>query len=166
MGSVNCVSRLVWHGKGGKAVARLKALDDMLLTKVGYEFSTLWWNLRTVSRYIRNNTHTLVNYGARFRKGLPIPQQHRRVGGEPGCEPLNGEAAADALDRRRGPLPGAGASRRPQWRAFAVETDCPDEGLAGNLTTRARPCVGEPLGWLTATICLPRFGSLSRASST
>jgi len=37
-----------------------------------YEFSTLWWNLNTVSGYLRNNAHTLVNYGARHRKGLPI----------------------------------------------------------------------------------------------
>jgi hypothetical protein len=63
---------LVWHGKGNKAVARLKALDDMLLGREGYEFSRLWWNLRTVSCYIRNNTQTLVNYDARHRKGLPI----------------------------------------------------------------------------------------------
>ena len=63
---------LVWHGKGGKAVARIKALDDMLLIRDGHEFSTLWWNLHTVSGYIRNNTHILVNYGARHRKGLPI----------------------------------------------------------------------------------------------
>ena len=63
---------LVWHGKGSKAVARIKALDDRLLCRDGYEFSRLWWNLRTVSCYIRNNTDSLVNYGARYRKGLPI----------------------------------------------------------------------------------------------
>ncbi|WP_433706436.1 ISKra4 family transposase [Paraburkholderia sacchari] len=63
---------LVWHGKGGKAVQRIKALDGRLLMREGYEFSTLWWNLNTVSCYLRNNAHTLVNYGARHRKGLPI----------------------------------------------------------------------------------------------
>jgi hypothetical protein len=63
---------LVWHGKGSQAVARLKALHDRLLTRDGYEFNTLWWNLRGVSGYLRNNAHTLVNYGARHRKGLPI----------------------------------------------------------------------------------------------
>ena len=36
---------LVWHGKGSKAVGRLKALDDRLLTRQGYEFSTLSMNL-------------------------------------------------------------------------------------------------------------------------
>jgi hypothetical protein len=51
---------------------RIKALDELLMANEAYEFSTLWWNLRTVSGYIRNNAHTLVNYGARYRKGLPI----------------------------------------------------------------------------------------------
>ncbi|WP_167760340.1 ISKra4 family transposase [Paraburkholderia pallida] len=63
---------LVWHGKGSKAVERIKALNGRLLTREGYEFSTLWWNLNTVSCYLRNNAHTLVNYGARHRNGLPI----------------------------------------------------------------------------------------------
>lgn len=63
---------LVWHGKGGKAVARIKALDDRLLARAGYEFSTLWWNLSRVGGYVRNNAGSLVNYGARHRRGLPI----------------------------------------------------------------------------------------------
>ena len=32
----------------------------------------LWWNLNTISSYLKNNARTLVNYGARHRKGLPI----------------------------------------------------------------------------------------------
>ena len=63
---------LVWHGKGSKAVERIKALDSRLLAREGYEFKTLWWNLNTVSSYLRNNARTLVNYSARHRKGLPI----------------------------------------------------------------------------------------------
>ena len=63
---------LVWHGKGGKSVARIKALDDMLMARKGYEDSTLWWNLHRVSGYLSNNAGTLVNYGARHRRGLPI----------------------------------------------------------------------------------------------
>lgn len=63
---------LVWHGKGSQAVERLKALDDRLMQRAGHEFSTLWWNLRGVSGYLRNNENTLVNYSARYRKGLPI----------------------------------------------------------------------------------------------
>ncbi|NPT45236.1 hypothetical protein GNZ12_28720 [Paraburkholderia sp. 1N] len=37
-----------------------------------YEFSTLWWSLNTVSGHLMKNAHTLVNYGALHRKGLPI----------------------------------------------------------------------------------------------
>ena len=63
---------LVWHGKGRKSVARIKALDASLLSRQGYEYSTLWWNLRRLYFYIDNNAGTLVNYGARYHKGLPI----------------------------------------------------------------------------------------------
>ncbi len=63
---------LAWHGKGGKSVARIKTLDASLLARQGYEGSTLWWNLRRLYFYIDNNAGTLVNYGARYRKGLPI----------------------------------------------------------------------------------------------
>ncbi|WDD90206.1 ISKra4 family transposase (plasmid) [Burkholderia sp. FERM BP-3421] len=63
---------LVWHGKGNKALEQIKALDGQLLMRQGYEFSTLWWNLNTVSGYLRNNAHTLVNYGARHHRGIPI----------------------------------------------------------------------------------------------
>ena len=63
---------LVWHGKGSKSVARIKALDAALLARKGYEDSTLWWNLRRLYFYIQNNAGTLANYGARYRKGLPI----------------------------------------------------------------------------------------------
>jgi hypothetical protein len=63
---------LVWHGKGSKALERIKALDGRLLSREGYEFKTLWWNLNTISSYLKNNAHTLVNYGVRHRRGLPI----------------------------------------------------------------------------------------------
>jgi hypothetical protein len=63
---------LAWHGKGRKSVARIKALDASLLAREGYENSTLWWNLRRLYFYIDNNAGELVNYGARYRKGLPI----------------------------------------------------------------------------------------------
>ena len=64
--------QLVWHGKGSKAAARINSLDDRLMAREGYESSTLWWNLCRVGGYIRNNVSTLVNYGARYRRGLPI----------------------------------------------------------------------------------------------
>lgn len=51
---------------------RIKALDSRLLSTEGYKFNTLWWNLNTASSYPKNNGRTLVNYGARHRKGLPI----------------------------------------------------------------------------------------------
>lgn len=63
---------LVWHGKGSKAVARIKAIDEELLARSGHEDSTLWWNLRRLYYYLENNASTLVNYGTRYRKGLPI----------------------------------------------------------------------------------------------
>ena len=63
---------LVWHGKGSKAVARIEALDAELLRRPDYEFSTLWWNFRRVSGYLRSHAGYLVNYGRRHHKGLPI----------------------------------------------------------------------------------------------
>jgi len=63
---------LVWHGKGRQSVSRIKALDATLLAKEGYEHSTLYWNLRRLYFYIENNAGTLVNYGMRYHKGLPI----------------------------------------------------------------------------------------------
>jgi len=57
---------LVWHGKGLKAVARIKAIDEELLARPGHEDSTLRWNLRRLNCYIENNASTLVNYGARY----------------------------------------------------------------------------------------------------
>ena len=53
-------------------MSRIKALDDTLLAKEGYEHSTLFWNLRRLYFYIENNASTLVNYGMRYHKGLPI----------------------------------------------------------------------------------------------
>ena len=53
-------------------MSRIKALDATLLAKEGYEHSTLYWNLRRLDFYIENNAGTLVNYGMRHHKGLPI----------------------------------------------------------------------------------------------
>ncbi|KAA0999953.1 hypothetical protein FVF58_40810 [Paraburkholderia panacisoli] len=63
---------LVWHGKGRQSVFRIKALDATLLANKGYERSTLYWNLRRLYFYIESNAGTLVNYGMRHHKGLPI----------------------------------------------------------------------------------------------
>jgi hypothetical protein len=44
---------LVWHGKGNKALERIRALDSRLLARKGYEFNALWWNLNTLSSYLK-----------------------------------------------------------------------------------------------------------------
>ena len=35
-------------------------------------FRLRWWNLHGIACYLRNNAPSLVNFGARYRKGLPI----------------------------------------------------------------------------------------------
>ena len=63
---------LVWHGKIGKALARIKTLDRELLRRAQYEFSTLWWNLRKTASYLESNTRYVVKYAQRHYKGLPV----------------------------------------------------------------------------------------------
>jgi hypothetical protein len=63
---------LVWHGKARKAVRRLRAIGEELETWPGQNQSALWWNVRKACSYIGSQTRFLVNYGARYRKGLPI----------------------------------------------------------------------------------------------
>jgi hypothetical protein len=61
---------LVWDGKGRQSVSRTKALDA---TSAGRLWQpTLYWNLGRLYFYIENNAGTLVNYGMRYHKGLPI----------------------------------------------------------------------------------------------
>jgi hypothetical protein len=59
---------------------------------------TLWWNLRRISSYIRNNTNTLVNYAARHRRGLPISSSIAESAVNSGCESSNGQKAQNAVD--------------------------------------------------------------------
>ena len=63
---------LVWHGKGSKAVARLKRVHDAFGLVPDKEFSTLYWNLRHAFWYLRSNAQYLVNYARRHHKRLPI----------------------------------------------------------------------------------------------
>ncbi|CAE6843540.1 ISKra4 family transposase ISBte1 [Paraburkholderia nemoris] len=63
---------LVWHGRGQQSVFRIKTLDATLMVNDGYEYSTLYWNLRRLFFYIENNAGALVNYGMRYHKGQPI----------------------------------------------------------------------------------------------
>ena len=110
---------LVWHGKGGKAIARIKALDALLLERQDYEFRTLWWNLHGIACYLRNNAPSLVNYGARHRNGLPISSSIRRVGGQSSGEPAHGQETTDALDRRGRASSRAGQGCRAQRESVA-----------------------------------------------
>jgi hypothetical protein len=71
-GEIRSAKWLDWHGKGAKAVARIKALDARLLRRPGYECSRLWWTLRGASCYLRSNAPYLVNYARRHYKGLPV----------------------------------------------------------------------------------------------
>ncbi len=63
---------LVWHGKGRKAIPRMKAINEELEKWPNQERSTLWWSVYRAYAYVESNVGLLVNYGARYRKGLPI----------------------------------------------------------------------------------------------
>ena len=58
--------------RAGNQYFRIKALDATLMVNDGYEYSTLYWNLRRLFFYIENNAGALVNYGMRYHKGQPI----------------------------------------------------------------------------------------------
>ncbi len=107
--------------KGGRSVERIKALDASLLARQGHENSTLWWNLRRLYFYIEDNAGTLVSQGARDRRGLPISSRLPSPRSTRG-QPSHGEEAANAVDRRRRSLPGAGQGRRTQRRVLGPET--------------------------------------------
>jgi hypothetical protein len=64
---------LTWHGKSDEAVERLKRLHDMLdLPPADPAHQPLWWNLRGTYFYLDINRKYLVNYGWRYRRGMPI----------------------------------------------------------------------------------------------
>src|SRR5471030_2084876 len=64
---------LTWHGKGAEAVERIKSIHDMLWgTPEHPAYSALWWNLRGTYWYLESNDKYLVNYGWRYRRGMPI----------------------------------------------------------------------------------------------
>lgn len=64
---------LTWHGKGSEAVERIKSIHDMFeLALVNPAYNALWWNLRGTYWYLDSNSKYLVNYGWRYRRGMPI----------------------------------------------------------------------------------------------
>jgi len=70
---------LVWHGKGRKAIPRMKAINEELEKWPNQERSTLWWSVYRAYAYVESNVGLLVNYGARYRKGLPIASSMRNL---------------------------------------------------------------------------------------
>ena len=70
---------LVWHGKGGKSVARIKALDSSLLARRGYEGSTLWWNLAACTAISRTTPVRSRPTGCEFRGRQAIRGEVWRV---------------------------------------------------------------------------------------
>jgi hypothetical protein len=64
---------LTWHGKGSEPVERLKSIHDMIgLAPEDAAYRALWWNLRGTYWYLESNANYLVNYGWRYRRGMPI----------------------------------------------------------------------------------------------
>jgi len=63
---------LVWHRKGRKAIPRMKAINEELEKWPNQERSALWWSVCRAYAYVESNVGLLVNYGARYRKSLPI----------------------------------------------------------------------------------------------
>lgn len=74
----------VWHGKGSKAVERIKALDSWLLERQDYELATLCQDLCGVACSLRNNASTLpytapaIASDCRSAAGFPSPRQITR----------------------------------------------------------------------------------------
>jgi hypothetical protein len=64
---------LTWHGKGDEAVQRLKIIHEMFgVVPEDSAHMTLWWNLRGTYWYLDSNRQYLVNYGWRYKRGMPI----------------------------------------------------------------------------------------------
>lgn len=64
---------LTWHGKCDEAVERLENLHEMFdLRPVDPAHRPLWWNPRGTYFYLNSNREFLVNYGWRYRRGMPI----------------------------------------------------------------------------------------------
>ena len=56
-----------------EAVERLKSLHDRIgLAPEDAAYRALWWNLRGTYWYLQSNAQYLVNYGWRYRRGMPI----------------------------------------------------------------------------------------------
>ena len=125
----------VWHGKGSKAIARIKALDALLLERQDYEYRTLWWNLHGIACYLRKNTATLVNDGARYRKGLPISSSIAESA-------VNQVVSLRMAKKRQMRWTDAGAHRLVQVRVAVLNAELSPSRLArlGRATTTLSTC--------------------------
>jgi hypothetical protein len=88
---------LVWHGKGSKAVERIKALRsaaDEAGVRIQHAMVEFEHHLR-VPEEQRPHVGQLRRSAS---QGPADQQQHRRVRGEPGRQSPNGQEATDALD--------------------------------------------------------------------
>ena len=64
---------LTWHGKGPEAVERIKSIHDMFgRVPEDSTHMALWWNLRGTYWYLESNSKYRINYGWRYRRGMPI----------------------------------------------------------------------------------------------
>jgi len=116
-------------------VERIKALDSRLLAREGYEFKRLWWNLNTVSSYLRNNAHMLVNYGARHRKGLPISSSIAESA-------VNHVVSHRMAKKRQMRWTDEGAHRMAQVRVAVLNGEFSSHGILANVDRRA-PANGQ-----------------------
>src|SRR5258708_25519976 len=86
-------------------------------------------------------------------QGAPYQQQHCRVGGQPGGQPSHGEEAANAMDRLRGALPGAGQSCRSKWGTLGAATCRIGLDAQRELVGCAPGCmIRPPTVWLTRIV--------------
>jgi hypothetical protein len=67
---------LVWHKKGRQSVFRIKALDATLWANKGYEHSTLYWNLRRLYFYHREQRRYARELWRAPSQGATDQQQH------------------------------------------------------------------------------------------
>ena len=131
-------------------MSRIKALDATLLAKEGYEHSTLYWNLRRLCFYIENNAGTLVNYGMRYHKGLPISSIPESA--------MNLVVSHRMAKKQQMRWTDEGARCLAQVRVAVLNEEFSVKKLA--VLTKTSAVANSPSARRAAKIDLPQFGSL------
>jgi hypothetical protein len=97
----------LWHGNVFQA---LQTLDGLPMDVESAAFETkdetarkLLKQIEELHTYVERNPAFIPNYGERDRHGERIASGFCGVSRESGCEPTNGEAPTDAVDRTRRP---------------------------------------------------------------